>query len=95
MDSLNDVEQLARCKAACERIRQEVGRVIVGQSDVLDSLLVALLARGHVLLVGVPGLAKTLLVSSLAQALQLSFGRCNLRPTYCLRISQARTFLRI
>jgi MoxR-like ATPase len=80
MDSLNDVEQLARCKAACERIRQEVGRVIVGQSDVLDSLLVALLARGHVLLVGVPGLAKTLLVSSLAQALQLSFGRVQFTP---------------
>jgi MoxR-like ATPase len=62
------------------RLRQALGRVIVGQDAVVDHLIVALLTQGHALLVGVPGLAKTLLVSSLSKALDLSFGRVQFTP---------------
>jgi MoxR-like ATPase len=62
------------------RLRQEVGQVIVGQEAVIGHLIVALLTQGHALLVGVPGLAKTLLVSSLSRALDLSFGRVQFTP---------------
>ncbi len=75
-----DVELLERCAETCDRLRHEVGRVVVGQGDVVDAMLVTLLARGHALLVGVPGLAKTLLVSSVARALGLSFGRVQFTP---------------
>lgn len=78
--SPSDAELLAACATACGRLKQEVGRVVVGQEAVLDSMLVALLARGHALLVGVPGLAKTLLVSSVAKVLDLSFGRVQFTP---------------
>ena len=76
----SDTELLVRCADACQRLRQQVRRVVVGQDEVLDAMLVALLSRGHALLVGVPGLAKTLLVSSLAQVLDLSFGRVQFTP---------------
>jgi MoxR-like ATPase len=75
-----DVELLARCADACTRLKKEVSRAVVGQEQVLDGMLVALLAKGHALLVGVPGLAKTLLVSSLARVLHLSFGRVQFTP---------------
>jgi MoxR-like ATPase len=75
-----DTELLTHCADACARLKQEVARVVVGQERVLDAMLVALLARGHALLVGVPGLAKTLLVSSTAQVLRLSFGRIQFTP---------------
>jgi MoxR-like ATPase len=71
---------LERCSEACVGLKAEVARVVVGQDDVVDLLLVALLARGHALLVGVPGLAKTLLVSSVADALGLEFGRVQFTP---------------
>ena len=71
---------LERSADACRRIRAQIGRVVVGHEAVVDSLLVTLLARGHALLVGVPGLAKTLLVSSIAQALDLAFGRVQFTP---------------
>jgi MoxR-like ATPase len=61
-------------------LKDQVSRVVVGQEAVVDALLVTLLARGHALLVGVPGLAKTLLVSSVADALGLSFGRVQFTP---------------
>ncbi|MET0412865.1 MAG: AAA family ATPase, partial [Polyangiaceae bacterium] len=76
----NSVALLERCAAACNRLKQQVARVVVGQDEVVDLMLVALLARGHALLVGVPGLAKTLLVSSVAQSLGLSFGRVQFTP---------------
>ncbi len=63
-----------------ERLRQEVRRVIVGHHEVIDDVLVALLAGGHVLLEGVPGLGKTLLVKTLAQALELRFSRIQFTP---------------
>ena len=73
-------ELLDRCKEACLRLRTRVAQVVVGQEDVVDAMLLTLLARGHALLVGVPGLAKTLLVSSVADSLGLSFGRVQFTP---------------
>ena len=66
--------------AAAARLRTEVGRRIVGQQAVLDDLLVAVLAGGHALLVGVPGLAKTLMIKSLAEAMHLEFRRIQFTP---------------
>ena len=67
-------------KAACGRFRQEIGKVIVGQTDIIDQILVCLLARGHALLIGVPGLAKSLLIQTLASALDLDFRRIQFTP---------------
>ncbi len=77
---MSDLELLERCRDTATRLRTAVGQVVVGQEDVLEQMLVVLLARGHALLVGVPGLAKTLLVSSVADALHLSFGRVQFTP---------------
>ncbi|HBN79136.1 MAG TPA: AAA family ATPase, partial [Planctomycetaceae bacterium] len=65
---------------ASSRMKEEIGKVIVGQQDVVEQLLIALLCRGHCLLVGVPGLAKTLLVSTVSQLLHLSFRRIQFTP---------------
>lgn len=75
-----DAELLEACSAACGRLKEQVARVVVGQDAVVDALLVTLFARGHALLVGVPGLAKTLLVASVAKALNLTFGRVQFTP---------------
>ena len=71
------LEQLARARTA---LVEQIGRRIVGQHKIVDDLFAALLAGGHVLLVGVPGLAKTLLVQTVAQALDLSFSRVQFTP---------------
>ncbi len=63
-----------------QRFRKEVGKVVVGQEDILDKILMALLCRGHVLLIGVPGMAKTTMVNSFAQALSLKFNRIQFTP---------------
>ena len=76
----DDIEAAERLHAGYERVRREIARVIVGQDDVLDLLLVALFARGHVILEGVPGLAKTLMVSSAARCLGLKFNRIQFMP---------------
>jgi MoxR-like ATPase len=76
----SDLALLERASEAATKLRRAMGETIVGQEDVIEAMLVTLLARGHALLVGVPGLAKTLLVSSLAQALDLSFGRVQFTP---------------
>ncbi|MGD8863286.1 MAG: AAA family ATPase [Myxococcales bacterium] len=73
-------EQVDQIAAMKDAVLQEVGRVIVGQEEALEALLVALLARGHVLLEGVPGTAKTLMVRSLAAVLGLEFGRVQFTP---------------
>jgi MoxR-like ATPase len=78
--SENAVELLEACASACTRLKQQVAKIVIGQDLVVDNMLVALLARGHALLVGVPGLAKTLLVSSIARCLGLSFGRVQFTP---------------
>ncbi len=75
-----DAELLELASAARRKLKSAIGVRVVGQEDVIELMLVALLARGHALLVGVPGLAKTLLVASLAQALDLSFGRVQFTP---------------
>jgi MoxR-like ATPase len=78
--SSGDAAAVERCQQAYERIRAELAKVIIGQSDVIEQVLIAMFAGGHALLEGVPGLAKTLLVSSLAKALQLSFKRIQFTP---------------
>ena len=65
---------------AYELMRNEIGKVIIGQDEVVDQLLISLFSRGHCLLVGVPGLAKTLLVSTISQILQLAFRRIQFTP---------------
>ena len=77
MDDLQAVEKL---HDAYRRIRAELAKVIVGQEQVIEELLVAMFARGHCLLVGVPGLAKTLLIRTLADALALQFNRIQFTP---------------
>jgi MoxR-like ATPase len=74
------VESLEAVRQTRDRIRTEVAKVIVGQQHVIDELLIALLSGGHCLLVGVPGLAKTLLVSTLAGVLDLKFQRIQFTP---------------
>ena len=71
------IEQLARTRQA---MQAEIRKVIVGQDDVLELLMQAMLSRGHCLLVGVPGLAKTLMISTLAKVLKLSFNRIQFTP---------------
>ena len=76
----NDVAAVQRCEKAYNRLRDELSKVIVGQSDVIEQVLIAMFAKGHALLEGVPGLAKTLLISSLAKSLHLSFKRIQFTP---------------
>jgi MoxR-like ATPase len=73
-------ESIDRLQAARESIIEQLGKVIVGQRDVIDELLISIFSRGHCLLEGVPGLAKTLLISTLARTLSLSFSRIQFTP---------------
>ncbi len=73
-------ESLERLRAVHAQMKAELHRAVVGQEKVIDELLIAILTRGHVLLVGVPGLAKTLLVSSLSRTLDLTFSRIQFTP---------------
>ncbi|MGC4065394.1 MAG: MoxR family ATPase [Polyangiaceae bacterium] len=75
-----DPELLEQCACSCASLREQIARVVVGQTRVIDAMLVTLLARGHALFVGVPGLAKTLLVGSLGRCLDMSFGRVQFTP---------------
>ncbi len=72
--------KLERLRTVHSKMKAELQRVIVGQDEVLDQLLLAILTRGHCLLVGVPGLAKTLMISSLAKTMDLSFNRVQFTP---------------
>ncbi len=76
----DDQQRAARLVEACQKIREQVGRVVVGQDEVIEQLLIAILARGHCLLEGVPGLAKTLMVRSLAESMSLTFHRIQFTP---------------
>jgi MoxR-like ATPase len=78
--SAKELSIIQEVKEAHETIVQEVSKVIVGQRQVINELLISLLARGHCLLIGVPGLAKTLLISTLARVLQLKFSRIQFTP---------------
>jgi len=75
-----DLEAVKEISQARDEIRRELGRVIIGQEAVIDQLLIALFSRGHSIFVGVPGLAKTLLVSTLAEVLNLTFNRIQFTP---------------
>src|SRR6476619_5424653 len=76
----DDVQAVEYLKGAYASLKVELGKVIVGQEDVIDELLISIFTRSHALLVGVPGLAKTLLISSLAQTLHLTFKRVQFTP---------------
>ncbi len=76
----SDVAAVQKCEQAFNKMRDELSKVIVGQNDVIEQVLVAMFARGHALLEGVPGLAKTLLISSIADSLHLSFKRIQFTP---------------
>ena len=77
---MNDKEQLDLLVQKYHSLRDEIGKVIVGQHEAVDSLLLALFTGGHCLLLGVPGLAKTLMVNTLARTLGLSFSRIQFTP---------------
>lgn len=77
---MNDVDSVERLRSQYDTIRREIAKVIIGQDVVVEHLLIGLLARGHCLLVGVPGLAKTLLIKTLAQVLDLKFNRIQFTP---------------
>ncbi|MED5415011.1 MAG: AAA family ATPase [Candidatus Latescibacterota bacterium] len=76
----SDVDAVAELQRARQTLEEQISRVIIGQRQIVESLLIALLAGGHCLLVGVPGLAKTLLIRTLAQALDLQYGRIQFTP---------------
>jgi MoxR-like ATPase len=80
MNHTDDLQAAAELQAAYVQLRAELAKAIVGQDRVIEELLIALFARGHCLLVGVPGLAKTLLVRSLATTLSLAFNRIQFTP---------------
>ncbi len=77
---MSDMDAVKHLKAAYEALKSEIATVIVGQDKVVEEVLIAIFARGHCLLEGVPGLAKTLMISSLAKSLDLSFKRIQFTP---------------
>ncbi|MBX3466917.1 MAG: AAA family ATPase [Planctomycetes bacterium] len=76
----DDIAAVEHLQKAYRSIRDEMGKVIVGQEEVLEQLLICIFSRGHCLLIGVPGLAKTLMISTLARTLSLSFSRIQFTP---------------
>lgn len=80
MEENPDLKAAERFTAAFRQLREQVGRIVVGQDQVVEELAIAIAARGHAMLVGVPGLAKTLLVSTFARALDLDFRRIQFTP---------------
>jgi len=78
--SVDDVQLAERLSESVKKIKNEIAKVIVGQDEIIDQLLISLLSRGHCLLVGVPGLAKTLLIKTLAEVIDLKFNRIQFTP---------------
>lgn len=76
----SDIEAVKQLNTARKKIEQEISKVIVGQKEVIEQILICLLANGHALIIGVPGLAKTLLVNILAKVLNLTFNRIQFTP---------------
>lgn len=76
----NDVELVENLHKSIQQIKKEISKVIVGQEAIIDDLLVSLFSRGHCLLIGVPGLAKTLLIKTLSEVLDLDFSRIQFTP---------------
>jgi len=80
LDDSRDLEMLKKLAVARRELVAQIGRKIIGQQEVVENLVAAILAGGHVLIVGVPGLAKTLLIQTLAEALDLNFSRVQFTP---------------
>src|ERR1700741_1839432 len=80
MDYKNDVEAVDAFVAKYKELTKEIGKVIVGQEDTVKNVLITVFSRGHCLLIGVPGLAKTLLVNTIADVLGLTFNRIQFTP---------------
>ena len=78
--SNQDLQLLKKLASARQTFLEEIGRTIIGQSDILDHILIALICKGHTLLVGVPGLAKTLMIKSMAELLDVNFSRIQFTP---------------
>jgi MoxR-like ATPase len=78
--SKSDIDLVQKLKDAHDKIVNEIGKVIIGQRQIINHLLIALFTKGHCLLIGVPGLAKTLLISTLAKVLDLKFSRIQFTP---------------
>lgn len=76
----NDVALVEQLNSKVKEIKSEIGKVIIGQDKIIDELLISLFSKGHCLLVGVPGLAKTLIIKTLADILDLSFNRIQFTP---------------
>ena len=77
-NNINDTELLEQLVDAKNNFFLEIGKIVIGQKGILDQMLIALLTKGHTLLVGVPGLAKTLLIKSMAEICDLNFKRIQL-----------------
>ncbi|MBV6520690.1 MAG: hypothetical protein MNPFHGCM_00808 [Gemmatimonadaceae bacterium] len=80
LDDSRDLEMLKKLAVARKELIAQIGRKIIGQQEIIENLVAAILAGGHVLIVGVPGLAKTLLVQTVAEALDLNFSRVQFTP---------------
>ena len=78
--SADDVQLVQQIEEKIKNLKLEIAKVIVGQDEIIDQLLIALLSKGHCLLVGVPGLAKTLLIKTLAEVMDLKFSRIQFTP---------------
>ena len=80
MTDQTDIKLLEKLSETKTRFFEEIGKSIIGQKDVLNHILIALLCKGHTLIVGVPGLAKTLMIKSMAELLDLNFSRIQFTP---------------
>ncbi|MCZ6703267.1 MAG: AAA family ATPase, partial [Ignavibacteria bacterium] len=78
--SNQDVELAEKLSAKIKQVKSEIAKRIIGQEDIIDQLLISLFARGHCLLVGVPGLAKTLLIKTVSEVMDLKFSRIQFTP---------------
>lgn len=80
MEVSNDVEKIAQLQQKIELLKKEIAKVIVGQDEVVEAIILSILSKGHSLLIGVPGLAKTMIIKTIAEVIALSFNRIQFTP---------------
>ena len=80
MEVSNDVEKIAQLQQKIELLKKEIAKVIVGQDEVVEAIILSILSKGHSLLIGVPGLAKTMIIKTIAEVVALSFNRIQFTP---------------
>src|SRR4030095_5443758 len=80
IQKISDVELVKILNEKYDELRKEISKVIVGQSSIIEQILISILAKGHCLLIGVPGLAKTLIVKTLSEVMDLDFSRIQFTP---------------